>query len=215
MSTPSISIVSGTGGRVSRLGAVGFVGAAAGALSAILLLVYPAQVAPEAFSFPFDATGFTAIQVFFALQHVALMLMFYALLHSRAVGTSRLARWGLWVSLTGMGLTAVVEIFAITAAHAMVGDPLYGLVSSLYGIPTLVLGVGLVLAGIGVLRAKGWHGPARFLPLLSGVWIFVVLLPALFGTHMMGRIAICLWMLIFAALGWVLWRGNEQGELGN
>ena len=215
MTTPSISLVRGRGGRISRFGAIGFAGAVASALSAIALLAYPPQVAPEMFSYPFDAAGFTAMQVFFALQHVALVFLLFALLRSRAVGTSRLARWGTWISILGMGLVAIVELVAITAAHAVVGDSLYGLISSLYGIPSLMLGAGMVLAGAGVLRAKGWRGPARFLPLLAGVWVFAGLLPALAGSNMMGRIVIFLWMVIFAALGWVLWRGNEHGELRN
>ncbi|MFL4472996.1 hypothetical protein ACIPVK_03240 [Paeniglutamicibacter sp. MACA_103] len=215
MSTPSISLTRGRGGSISRFGAIGLAGAVASALSAIVLLAYPPQVAPEMFSYPFDAAGFTAVQVFFALQHAALVLLLIALLRSSAVGTSRLARWGTWISILGMGLVGIVELVAITAAHAVVGDSLYNLVSGLYAIPSLMLGVGMVLAGAGVLREKGWRGPARFLPLLAGVWVFAVLLPALAGTNMMGRIAIFLWMVIFAALGWVLWRGNEHGELRN
>lgn len=77
-------------GTVRRLGAVGFWGGIAGALSALVVIVYPV-VSPELFSYPFNATGFTIAQVFFAMQHLTMVAVIVALLLTPAVGLSRLA----------------------------------------------------------------------------------------------------------------------------
>ena len=43
--------------------------------------------------------------------------------------------------------------------------------------------------------------PARWLPLALGVYVFVVLIPAVFGPMVAGRIAIGVWLLGYAGLG--------------
>jgi hypothetical protein len=194
---------------VRRLGAVGFWGGIAGALSALVLIVYPPMVVPEQFSYPFNATGFTIAQVFFALQHVTMVAVIVALLRSPAVGSSRLARAGLCIGIAGLALLALLELAAITAAHSVSGEPLYGLVQSLFGIPTMLTGIGLILGGIGILRAGAWKGVKRFLPLVLGIYVFVALTPAIMGPHIAGRIGIGIWVLLFAQLGWLLWRGDR------
>lgn len=194
---------------VRQLGAVGFWGGIAGALSALVLIVYPPMVAPERFSYPFDAAGFTLAQVFFAVQHITMVAVILALLQSAAVGSSRLARIGLFLGIAGLALLALLELAAITAAQSISGEPLYELVQSLFGIPTILTGIGLILGGIGVLRAGAWKGAKRFLPLLLGVYVFVALTPAIMGPHIAGRIGIGIWVLLFGHLGWLLWHGDR------
>lgn len=196
-------------GTVRRLGAVGFWGGIAGALSALVVIVYQPVVAPEHFSYPFNATGFTIAQVFFAMQHLTMVAVIVALLLTPAVGSSRLARAGLCVGIAGLALLALLELAAIAAAHSVSGEPLYGLVQSLFAIPTMLTGFGLALGGIGVLRAGAWKGAKRFLPLILGIYVFVPLIPAIMGPHLAGRIGIGIWVLLFGHLGWLLWRGDR------
>ena len=60
------------------------------------------------------------------------------------------------------------------------------------GIPSIAAGLALGAAGIGRLRGGTLPGP-RPLLLVSGLFVFLVLIPA-------GRIAIAVWMLLFAWL---------------
>jgi hypothetical protein len=46
-------------------------------------------------------------------------------------------------------------------------------------------------------------------PLALGVYVFVPLLPAIFGPMVLGRIAIGVWMLLFGALGVALTRADR------
>ncbi|MBT2555492.1 hypothetical protein [Arthrobacter sp. ISL-5] len=194
---------------VRRLGAIGFWGGIAGALSAVVVSVYPPVVVPEHFSYPFNATGFTIAQVFFAVQHVTMVAAIVALLRTPAVGSSRLARAGLFIGIIGLASLSLLELAAITAAHSVSGDPLYSLIQSLFAIPTMLTGIGLVLGGIGVLRARAWRGAKQFLPLVLGIYVFVPLIPAIMGPHVAGRIGIGIWVLLFGLLGWILWRGDR------
>lgn len=193
--------------QVETWGAIGFWGGIAGALSAMLLIVYPPQVSLDHFSYPFRGMGFTIAQLFFALQHVTMVLVVAGLLRM-APGSSRLARGGLIAAITGLLLMSVLEVVVILAADAVVGDPLYDTMSSLYGIPTILTAAGLVVGGIGILRAGVWRSRARMLPLILGAYVFVVLTPALLGPNWFGRVAIGVWCLLFALQGWILWRGT-------
>ena len=75
-----------------------------------------------------------------------------------------------------------------------------GLVEASYGLPTAMVGLGFVLCGGVVLRRRllPW---GRGLALAFGVWVFVVLVPALGGSDVAGRLAIGGWMVLFLLLG--------------
>jgi hypothetical protein len=79
--------------------------------------------ADQHYSYPFDATSYTAAPSWFAVQHLGLLPGPYGLGHLPWSRSSRLTRAGLTLPLVGMvgmvGLTAC-ELFAIGAAHARV-----------------------------------------------------------------------------------------------
>lgn len=217
--TTAVGPVPGITG-IRSLGAAGFWASLAGAASAALLIYYPPQVAAEVFSYPFNGMGFTLIQIFFGLQHLFLAALIAALLRTPAVGQSHLARAGLRVAAATMLCLAVFEFVAIAAADSVMGDPLNTAVVTVYGVLTLAIGAALVAGGIGVLRGGQWTGAKRFLPLILGIYVFVPMLPALAGPSYLGRIALGAWLLLFALLGWILWRGNagnlqDSGAINN
>ena len=75
------------------------------------------------------------------------------------------------------------------------------------------MGVGMLLAGTGLARRPALTGAGRWGLLALGVYLFVVMFPAVFGPMVAGRIAIGVWMLMFAGLGLSLMRsGREVGS---
>lgn len=171
-----------------------------GAAQALVLLLAPAQVPTDRFSYPFDVAGHALAQTSFAVQHVGLLAGLVVLRrHPAAADSRRPARW-LQVAVVGMVLLAVMELVAILPAAAALDSPLAITVSALFAVPVFMLGGGLVVGGLGVARALGpAAGRGRWLPLLTGAWVLPVA-PAM-GFFVPGRIAIGTWMLLFAALG--------------
>jgi hypothetical protein len=193
-----------TSDRVRTLGLVCFVAGVLGALCGLLLAVWPEQVPDDRWSYPMTPGGFTAIQLFFAVHHLGLVAGLVALGASGVLGTGRLGRIGLWLSIGGMALLALTEALAVSAADKELGEAAW--LDSLYGVSTTACGIGLVLAGIAVLREGRWAGWPSYLVLVLGIWVFVPMFPALVLSFLGARLAIGAWMVLFGVLGWLLWR---------
>lgn len=172
-----------------------------GAASGIWLAVVTPQVADVRYSYPLDSGAFTAIQVFFFVQHLGLLAGIVGLGRSGAVGSSRAGHWGVVAASGGMLLLTATELLAITAADSLYPGPGTGLLDALYGISSLATGAGLVVAGVAVLRARRWQGPRRWAPVAVGAYVFVPMTPLLFGPFVLARLAIVGWMLLFSVLG--------------
>ncbi len=164
------------------------------------------MVQASRFSHPFDAAWYTAAQCFFAIQHFAMLPLFLGLMLLGRRHPSRALRVGARIAAAGQVALAATELVALAAADALVTDTASAVVGALYSVPMLVLGVGLVVAGIGAARARVFPGAARWLVLVLGGYVFVVLFPAVFGPSVAGRLAIGVWLLDFAGLGLVLAR---------
>ncbi|SDT33295.1 hypothetical protein SAMN04488543_3787 [Friedmanniella luteola] len=173
------------------------------------MLAWPDQVGPERYSHPFDAGGWVVAQLSFALQHLLLLVLVLGLARLAWRPRSWLTRSGLVVTAVGLVVLTGCELFALTAASAPVGSPAATAVDTSYGLPMTVLGVGLLLAGVGSARRGPLPGRTRWLPLVLGGYVFAVLVPAVFGTDLAGRLAIGGWMLLFAVLGWALVRVGQ------
>lgn len=67
------------------------------------------------------------------------------------------------------------------------------------------MALGLVLAGVAVLRSRRWSGRHRYLPLVTGAWIVVVLVPVLVLAGDPGTggapATIAAWYVLWVALG--------------
>jgi hypothetical protein len=196
--------------RLRLYGLVGAVASLVGAASAVVLIAWEPMVAEERFSYPFDATWYAVAQTFFAIQHVAMLPLFLGLLVLERRHSSRTLRVGTWIALVGLVLLTVMELVAITAADSLLTDSTGELVGALYSVPMILLGIGPVVAGIAALRVGLFDGPARWLLLALGVYVFVVMFPAVFGPMVAGRIAIGVWLLGYAALGLALRRAAQS-----
>ncbi|HEY5847352.1 MAG TPA: hypothetical protein VIT42_11250 [Microlunatus sp.] len=206
MTSQTAILSNATTSNLSRAGWVCFAGGLLGiAQGAFMLLIQPA-VPFERFSYPLTPTGYVVAELTFAAQHLMLVVGLVALARSAWAARSRLARVGYWLATVALVLLAVVEVISLSAANASLTDPEAVLIVSLYGLPTLLAGAGLVLGGAGLARSSGLTGWRRWLPLTVGVWVFVPMLPAIFGPYAAGRLALIGWMALFAALGWMIAR---------
>jgi hypothetical protein len=195
---------------VGRAGAVCLAAGVLGAVSGIFLAVYPAQVSEEMFSYPLTAGGFTVIQIWFFVQHLGLLAGIAALPRAAVMAQGRSARWGTGLAVWGMALLAVTELIAIAARNSTYPGDVTGVLDVLYGVSSVATGVGLILAGVAVRRRGRWTGWRGVVVLVAGVFVFVPMMPALMGPFVLARLAITVWMLLFAALGYALWKADER-----
>ena len=193
-------------GWVSGAGAACLAAGILGAASGVLLAVYPAQVSEDMFSYPLAAGGFTVLQVWFFVQHVGLLAGIVALAGAGVMAPGRSARWGTVLGAAGMALLAVTELIAIGARNSTYPGDGTGLLDALYGTSSVAVGVGMILAGVAVRRGGRWIGWRGAVVLVAGIFVFVPMMPALVGPFILARLAITVWMLLFAALGYALWR---------
>ncbi|WP_052664137.1 hypothetical protein [Nitriliruptor alkaliphilus] len=191
---------------VGRAGLVCAVAGVLGAVSGIFLAVYPGQVSEDMYSYPLTAGGFSVVQIWFFVQHLGLLAGIVALARAEIMAPGRSARWGTGLAALGMALLAVTELIAITARDSTYPGDGTGLLDALYGVSTLAVGVGLILAGIAVRRQGRWRGWRGLVVLVTGIFVFVPMMPALMGPFVLARLAITVWMLLFAVLGHALWK---------
>jgi hypothetical protein len=189
---------------LSRAGLIGLATGLLGALSALVMLLWPRQVAEQLVSYPFTTAGFYIAQGWFFIHHFGLLLVLVALALSGAVGKSSFARAGAWAAVIGMVALALSELLAMRYADWPSDTANAGLMGTCYGIAVTVIGFGMLAAGVGVLRAGAWRGWRRWMPLAIGIATFAVVMPGMFGGFVVARLAICSWLLLFAALGWSL-----------
>jgi hypothetical protein len=211
MTTITTRAATGTASRLRVLGLVTVAASLLGTVCAVAIIAWPAQVSDDYYSYPFDASSYTAAQTFFAVHHLGTLAGLYGLALLAWSRASRPTKAGLVVAILGMVVLTVCEIFAISAAHARFGTPRADAVDNSYGIAMTLLGVGMVVAGVGLARRPVLPGWGRWVLLALGVYVFVPLFPAVFGPMVLGRIAIGVWMLLFAALGVALVRAARDG----
>ena len=187
------------------------VGAATGIIGALVLVLAPPIVAADVFSYPLDATGHAIAQLSFFLNHVLLALGLIALALSPA-SRARPGRLGAWIALGAMTLLSVCELWAIVLAEATYPSPETAPIDAAYGIASIGLGIGLVLAGIGVARTRVWTGWARWIVLVLGVMVFVVVTPGLMLGFVGGRLALATWMVAWVFFGVALLRDGDRTD---
>ncbi|WP_299929625.1 hypothetical protein [uncultured Nocardioides sp.] len=195
---------------VRSAGAVCLAAGILGAASGIFLAVYPGQVSKDMFSYPLTAGGFTVLQVWFFVQHLGLLAGIAALVWAEVMAPGRSTRWGVGLAVFGMALLAVTELVAITARNSTYPGDGTGLLDVLYGVSSVAVGVGLILAGSAVRRGGRWSGWRGLVVLVAGIFVFVPMMPALLGPFVLARLAITVWMMLFAALGYALWKADRQ-----
>ncbi len=197
---------------VKTAGLLCLVGAVIDVISALVTAFIPPAVSFDRFSYPYTPTGFLLAQLVFMSNHVLLLVGILGLARSGAAGTGLLGRVGVWISLVGMAALTLCEVWAMTFATSPYPGPGTDVLHTSYGAASILIGVGLVLAGVAVARAGEWTGWRRFVPLICGVAVFVIVIPGVFGPFLAGRLVLAIWMLMFAALGWALYTRARVSE---
>ena len=190
---------------VKTAGLLCLVAAVIGVIGALVTAFIPPAVSFDRFSYPYTPTGFLLAQFVFMFNHVLLLVGILGLARSGAAGSRVLGRVGVWISLVGMAALTLCEVWAMTFATSPYPGPGTDVLDTSFGVASILIGVGLVLAGIAVARAGVWTGWRRFVPLICGVAVFVIVIPGVFGPFLAGRLVLAVWMLVFAALGWALY----------
>ena len=190
--------------QLQVMGTMCLVAGLLGAASGILLLAVTPAVPETRYSYPFEAGAFIAIQLWFVVQHLGLMTGQWGLRISGVAGTGPLVRGAHWVGLVGMALLAVTELLAIAAARDPYPSTLTNILDVFYGVSVVGVGVGVTAVGVGVIRQRQWLSWHRWVPLAIGVWVFIPMTPAIAAGYVPARLSITLWMVLYAALGWIL-----------
>jgi hypothetical protein len=102
--------------------------------------------------------------------HIGELAALVAVGLSGAAGTGLLGRLGLGIAGLGEPMLAVAEV--ITGSAPGASDTLFAIA------PNLV-GIGLILAGIAVIRTGLWTGWRRYVTLVLGIYVFVVMTPVI------------------------------------
>lgn len=75
----------------------------------------------------------------------------------------------------------------------------------LFPIGTVIIGVGMITVGVGVLRSLRWTGWRRAVPLICGLYPFVVIFPSFASTGEPNFLVLSGWGVCWFALGAALW----------
>lgn len=196
--------------RIEMAGLACLLAGLLGAAGGIYLALRTPLVGEDMWTYPQRAGGeFATTQTIFAVTHVGLILGLLALWWCGAVPHNRLGRIGHLVAVSGMAFLTINELVAISVAGEATDSAAAGTVGALYGVATIMIGLGMIASGIAAVRDGEWSGWQQWLPLVLGIWLFVPTMPALFLEGDVARLALTGWSLLFAVLGWVLWRHNS------
>lgn len=187
--------------RFIRVAAVaGFLGAAMQVIGGVVETVD--RVGP-------GEPGFAFRTSVIAVAYLMLLVAVIGLTRSGAAGPGWPAR---------IGLGAVGVGFAGFAVAQVVLRVDFGLAERvLFPAATVLIGVGMIVAGVGVLRARRWRGPFRAVPLICGLYPFLVIFPAFAASGGPNFLVLSGWGACWAALAVGLWlsastrAGRETG----
>jgi hypothetical protein len=126
------------------------------------------------------------------LTHALILVGIIGLARSGAAGDG-------WLGKIGLGLAIFMEVLFIPAEITIQVN--FALGGALDGICGMGLGLGMILTGIAVLRAGRWQGWRRYIPLLFGLYPFLLIMPYVFLTGAPNFAAIGGWGLPTLLLG--------------
>lgn len=130
-----------------------------------------------------------------ATSHLLILVSIGGLIRSGAAGRSGLGRLGLTLTVFGLVVLILAEPTSLIDMDIAI---------VFYSVSTLAIALGLILTGVAVLRTRRWSGWHRFTPLVCGLYVPLVLLPAfalpgLISNYAIGIWGVC-WLLVATSL---------------
>ncbi len=133
------------------------------------------------------------------ISHLLLIVGVIGLVRTGAAGRGGLATAGLGLTLLGLVVLTVAELIWLAGLEIAV---------LFYSAATLLMMVGLIVAGVAALRSGRWTGWSRFTPLACGLYMLLVLLPALFMPGLTANYALGVWGVCWLLIGLALLAGG-------
>ncbi|MET0784261.1 MAG: hypothetical protein ABWY53_08010 [Leifsonia flava] len=187
---------------VARAGGwAGIIGGVVGVGAAVFLIVVPPAVPDDVFNYPLDPDVFIAVQVAFFVHHLVIAFALWAFWRAGLAGTTRFATVSAISAVAVMAGLGVWEVLVLSATGLPYPAAETAWIDTGYGLLSLGCGVTLVMLGIAAARARVLVGAARWIVLISGIYVFVPMVPALFAGLVLGRVALGVWLLLFAWMG--------------
>ncbi|MBC7922701.1 MAG: hypothetical protein H7Z75_16605 [Ferruginibacter sp.] len=184
--------------RQRDIARLGLACATGGVLFAVSLwMMVSIQDLPPAIRLFFENRDYLLRTLFF-LSQIGFMSGLYALLITDATGRSGLRKSILLIPFMGQLAYLTTSLLPNQAVMTLLPIPLPQL-------GAILNAIGMVLVGIAVLRNDAWHGWSRLLPLLTGLYPFLVMFPVLVITGHPPRALIGLWGLVWMALGYAIY----------
>jgi hypothetical protein len=201
MTTTSTFAVRRTNPAVTGFIVAGAALALANALVALAVQT-TADVSDDFFRYPWSSSGaFVAFSLFSATLHAFIVRGLIAFRRSAAAGETRPATIGVALAVAGTALLLIGEVASILTPDARVDDTSAQIIGTVLGVGSIVSMIGFLLAGRATARAGVWHGWQRLSPLVTGLWLVVlvpvplvapVLLPAGIAIHGLCLLAVAI-----------------------
>jgi hypothetical protein len=141
---------------------------------------------------PTGSAAFYVIEAVLVLIQLLLLVGFFGVLWSDGVGRSLFGRIAFGIGATGHLL------FLAGEAHSLV---LGTLSEDLIALGALISAIGMLLTGIAVLVAKRWQGWTRWMPLVAGLYPWLLMFPFIIIAAQTSSVAIVGWGFARLALG--------------
>src|SRR5215213_6988396 len=140
---------------------------------------------------PPGSAAFLASETIYSIVQALLLFGFFGIYWGGGVGQGVFGK-------IAFGLGALGHlVFLAGEIHSLVA----GTLSDLVPLGALVSAIGILVTGIAVVAAKQWRGWARWIPLLTGLYPWLVMFPLLFISGEPNSYTIAGWGLLRLALG--------------
>ena len=150
----------------------------------------------------FEANEYILRILFFGSQ-VGFMSGLYVLFITNATGRSSISKGILAIPFLGQLCYMATALLPNQTAMTLLPIPLPQ-------VGAILNALGMVLVGVAVLRAGIWPGWPRLLPLLTGLYPFLVMFPVLAITGHPPRILIGMWGMVWAFFGYGIHAGHAK-----
>ncbi len=160
-------------GTVRRGARAFIVGAAATAIAGALVqfVVQPStNVSDDKWSYPWTAGALVAVSLLYIVFHLLVVVGLIAFDRSGVAGTSRAARSGMTLAITGTLLLAAGELASIPIRDSLVDGTSAVVVGAIFALGTVLSAIGYLLTAKATLSAGIWQDRRRYTPLVAGMW---------------------------------------------